>query len=563
MGTEEKKPHTPQPEPPAQPEKRPAKKSPTLSFDTTVIQKLVVNMQRASNDAAVLELNKTQALNPRAVLNAFGQLFYRVGEQAEYMALVLARAALRLLRGAKRAALSVAGALTLPILHFFAGMMRDLTAPFRKLAGGLRNARAVVKEERAQGNDGRRAGFAYLRQGIQTYRHLLVGALGWLLPVGAAGIFVFTVTQVLQNGFSLQVTYDGEILGFVENQAVWDRAEEIVRERIIASDTDEEWNAEPEFTIVPVTTAARSTATRLADDLISSSADQIQNAVGVSVNGELYGVAKDAASLQTALNAALAPYEEPGNPNHRVAFAQTIELVPGVYYTSSVTDTDAVLEALRANPETLLVKVTDVMEYDEEIPIEEQRTESADYYEGTTRVLQRGQTGLQHVVAEVTTVNGVEISRVPLQSTVLEEMVPRIVQVGTKAVPQLSSISGSGQLLFPVPGYVGISTRFGQGGHRGMDIRAPYGSPIYACDAGTVVEAGWHYSWGNYVKIDHGNGMTTLYAHCSALLVGAGQSVARGTPIGLVGSTGYSSGNHCHLEVTVGGRLTNPQPYIM
>ena len=556
MGSEEHK-------PPVPPEKQPAKKSPTLSFDTTAIQKLVVNMQRAANDAAALELNKTQALNRRAVLNAFGQLFYRVGEQTQYTLLRLWRALVRLMRGIKLGIFSLVGALTLPVLHFFAGMMRDLTAPFRKLAAGLRNVRAVMRQERAQGNRGGKAGLAYFRQGVHAYRHLLTEALGWLLPVAAAGVLVFTVTQVLQNGFSLQVTYEGEVLGFVENQAVWDRAKEIVRERIIVSDTDEEWDAEPEFSIVPVTTAARSTASRLADDLISSSSDQIQNAVGVWVNEELYGVAQDAAALQTALNEVLAPYQQPDDPNHRVAFAQNIELSPGVYYTSSVTDTASVLAAMRAHPETLQVKVTDVVEYDEELPIAEQRSESADYYEGTTKVLQRGKAGLQHVVAEVTTVDGVEVSRVPLQTTVLEEMTPRVVLVGTKSVPQLTGITGGGQLLFPVPGYVGISTRFGQGGHRGMDIRAPYGSPIYACDSGTVVEAGWHYSWGNYVKIDHNNGMTTLYAHCSALLVSAGQGVSRGTPIGLVGSTGYSSGNHCHLEVTVGGRLTNPAPYIM
>ena len=102
----------------------------------------------------------------------------------------------------------------------------------------------------------------------------------------------------------------------------------------------------------------------------------------------------------------------------------------------------------------------------------------------------------------------------------------------------------------------------GQGGHRGTDICAPAGTPIYACDSGTVIEAGWHSSWGNYVLIDHGNGMTTRYAHCTSLLVGAGTNVARGQLIATVGSTGYSSGNHCHLEVTVNGSLTNPMNYF-
>ena len=81
-----------------------------------------------------------------------------------------------------------------------------------------------------------------------------------------------------------------------------------------------------------------------------------------------------------------------------------------------------------------------------------------------------------------------------------------------------------------------------------------------------MVEAGWHYSWGNYVRIDHG-GYYTLYAHCSQLTVSAGQSVAQGQLIGLVGNTGYSSGNHCHLELWLDNsgaysRLTDPLNYM-
>ena len=171
-------------------------------------------------------------------------------------------------------------------------------------------------------------------------------------------------------------------------------------------------------------------------------------------------------------------------------------------------------------------------------------------------------------MADVTRVNGEEVSREIVQTTVLEEMTPRIVVVGTKSYDFATSIGhvGSGSLSFPVPGYSYITTRFGQGGHRGTDICAPAGTPIYACAGGTVVEAGWHYSWGNYVRIDHG-GYYTLYAHCSQLTVSAGQSVAQGQLIGLVGNTGYSSGNHCHLELWLDNsgaysRLTDPLNYM-
>ena len=113
-----------------------------------------------------------------------------------------------------------------------------------------------------------------------------------------------------------------------------------------------------------------------------------------------------------------------------------------------------------------------------------------------------------------------------------------------------------------MPNYSYITTRFGQGGHRGVDICGPYGTPIYACDGGTVIEAGWHWSWGYYIKIDHGNGMATLYAHNSSLLVSAGQTVTAGQCISLMGSTGNSSGNHCHLEVYVNGGLVNPLAFF-
>ena len=83
--------------------------------------------------------------------------------------------------------------------------------------------------------------------------------------------------------------------------------------------------------------------------------------------------------------------------------------------------------------------------------------------------------------------------------------------------------------------------------------------PVLASDSGKVVAAGWHYSYGNYVEIDHGNGYTTLYGHMSALSVTQGQGVTQGQKIGEVGSTGNSTGNHCHFEMTYNGRLFSAQ----
>ncbi len=97
--------------------------------------------------------------------------------------------------------------------------------------------------------------------------------------------------------------------------------------------------------------------------------------------------------------------------------------------------------------------------------------------------------------------------------------------------------------------------------HGGTDIGASYGTAIYAADSGTVVSSsdGWNGGWGNYVMIDHGNGMQTLYAHMSSRACSVGQTVSRGQTIGYVGSTGMSTGPHLHFEMYINGSRIDPQ----
>jgi murein DD-endopeptidase MepM/ murein hydrolase activator NlpD len=99
--------------------------------------------------------------------------------------------------------------------------------------------------------------------------------------------------------------------------------------------------------------------------------------------------------------------------------------------------------------------------------------------------------------------------------------------------------------------------------HPGIDLAGHYGTPIYATADGTVLRAGWNSGgYGNLVEVDHGRGITTRYGHMSAILVSAGQHVARGQQIGRMGSTGRSTGNHLHYEVRIDNRPVNPIPFM-
>ncbi len=98
--------------------------------------------------------------------------------------------------------------------------------------------------------------------------------------------------------------------------------------------------------------------------------------------------------------------------------------------------------------------------------------------------------------------------------------------------------------------------------HDGIDLAAPWGTPIRAARAGRVVLAGWYYGYGRTVIIDHGGGLRTLYGHASRLLVRPGQVVQQGERIALVGCTGRCTGAHVHFEVRVNGRPVNPLPYL-
>lgn len=128
---------------------------------------------------------------------------------------------------------------------------------------------------------------------------------------------------------------------------------------------------------------------------------------------------------------------------------------------------------------------------------------------------------------------------------------------------------GSGKLGWPVSGRITseftnrINPITGKAEkHLGLDIAVPTGTPIAAAEKGTVIKAGWNNSYGNMVIVDHGGGIATLYGHNSRLAVSVGTQVTRGQTIAYAGSTGMSTGSHCHFEVRVNGQYQNPRNWL-
>lgn len=108
----------------------------------------------------------------------------------------------------------------------------------------------------------------------------------------------------------------------------------------------------------------------------------------------------------------------------------------------------------------------------------------------------------------------------------------------------------------------GVKSRIRSGAHTGLDIAAKKGTPIVACNSGTVKFSGKKGSYGFLIIIDHGNGVESWYGHCSKLYVSAGQKVKAGQKIAAVGSTGNSTGPHLHFEIRINGKTVNPQNYL-
>ena len=177
-------------------------------------------------------------------------------------------------------------------------------------------------------------------------------------------------------------------------------------------------------------------------------------------------------------------------------------------------------------------------------------------YKGDTKVKQEGSDGKREATYMIRKQNGVVVGQSILAEKILVEPKEHIVLKGTKVIPS----RGSGVFAWPAEGGY-ISSRKGQRWgrqHEGIDIARPNGFTIKATDNGVVVAAGRAGTYGNRVVVDHKNGYKTTYAHLSSISVKVGDVVPQGSKLGIMGSTGRSTGTHLHFEVEKNGVNVDP-----
>ena len=231
-------------------------------------------------------------------------------------------------------------------------------------------------------------------------------------------------------------------------------------------------------------------------------------------------------------------------------------------YDPSILRVGDVLTISNAVPYLTVVNV-ERQRYVQDVAYQVEYTDDASMYQGEYKTTSPGVYGKADVTANVTYINGEETEREVVASVTLSQPVTEQQLRGTKERPTWYP---TGSFSWPCSGV--LTSRFGNRNllgstyHSGIDIGNSYGTSIYASDGGTVTYSGWMSGYGYLIIIDHGNGYQTYYGHNSSLVASKGEKVHKGQLIARMGSTGRSTGNHCHFGIKLNGTFVNPLNYL-
>ncbi len=411
-----------------------------------------------------------------------------------------------------------------------------------------------------------KSGLQRLLHAGQAFLHPIIGlAQQHRLAAKAVAVCLVGVlslgTAVFSTGitFGFKVDYLGSVIATIKDTGIFEEAKTIALRNVEGHDAARVI-ATPGFRLTLTVQNQLDNALQLADAILENT-EEIVEASALTVNGEtLVCTAWD--GMSAYLEQARTRFDLAGAENVSV-FADKPEVVSGYYVESELSDP----AAAQAIIDSLEVKTTAIIRTEYEVPFSKKTVKTSSQFVGYCKVTTAGKNGINRKTEEVQLVNGQEISKQITADEIVSAPVEEITSVGT-ANPttkseQRAAVQKAG-LAFPLPaGSYTVSAYYGDGrGHKGVDLAAKSGTPIYAAAAGTVIQAKYDGNYGNSVVIDHGNGMKTRYAHASAIKVSVGTVVEQGDLLALVGRTGQATGNHLHFEVMIGNNRVNPAPYI-
>ena len=579
--------------------------------------------EKAVRAAEKKERNKVRRAVFDARLNAFAVYLSNFGRYIISIFVSLAKRAGKGLSALARYIFRRSGNITSAAMKSLGYVFVLIISPFLKIAHAVERAHNDIRDNKAEKGFGAafRIAMSHLGEFVFGSTGLLVTVFNIAAPVVSVIFFLNIVSYASDLTYCVKLTVNDKFLGYVENEQVYYDADEILKDRINYLGSDENIRLEPQFSIELAGSSQTLTKYQVADLILEYSDISVEYAYGFYLNGVFQGAVPDNEPVLTTLDNILSKYHL-AHPNAVVAFRDTIECsTAGLYLSGSIIDTDWLISQLTSvksaagfyiaeegdtadtissktglslrqlemfNPGLseyeltagdkvkireeipfLSVNVSVVENYDVPVSFETEYYDDDTLYSGVTRVTTEGVDGINNVTADVVYVNNIEISRRVTNIRVVEEPVTKRIALGVKIPPEQYSAedAGYGKFIWPMDvGYSHISELTywdgGYWGHTGIDIVEYYGAPIYAGGSGTVILAGRNYGYGNCIIIDHGNGLQTLYGHCSELLVSVGEQVIQGQVIAKEGSTGQVTGPHLHFEVRSGNVKYNPINYL-
>ncbi len=385
------------------------------------------------------------------------------------------------------------------------------------------------------------------------------------VPVFCAAVFMTTAFTVGGSSLAYKVTYGGKVIGYVADKSLADTVSQKMDGAIIAR------YGRTDYVLSYTTTLALAEKENVLDEtqlynaMLTATPD-LAVGCGVYSSDRLVRICADEAAARSAVQSRLDAYRAAHTDCGDIDFAYPVEYKTGLFPSAEV----MTAEKAELAAQNLCVAEAVIKTETTELDYSTVSTKSDKYCVGTTVVTTAGKKGKQEVTAKICYVNGVEVSREVLSSTVISEPVNAVVVVGTKQ----PVINEGDKLTWPIDGsaFYLITAYWGDGrNHKAVDIACDRGTAILAAKGGTVVEvqhirnyssSNSMSSYGYFVTIDHGNGIKTRYAHCDSISVNLGDVVSAGDVIATVGNTGRSSGPHLHFEYIENGVRVNPCPYL-